>query len=82
MAFSVNLLNPPLNIPTPTSAPNRGGPVACIGGPATSGFRRSPGLNHQDCCSDVCSKCCTGNHRKSKEHCGFPLGVLFFLVNY
>ena len=28
MAFSVELLNPPINIPTPTPAPNRGGPVA------------------------------------------------------
>ena len=23
----------PLNIPTPTPAPDRGGPVACLGGP-------------------------------------------------
>ena len=25
----------PLKIPTPTSAPDRGGPVACLGGPVT-----------------------------------------------
>ena len=25
----------PLNIPTPTRAPDRGGPVACLGGPVT-----------------------------------------------
>ena len=33
MAFSVKSLNPPISIPIPTLAPNRGGPVACIGGP-------------------------------------------------
>ena len=33
MAFSVKFLNPPLNIPTSTPAPDWGGPVACLGGP-------------------------------------------------
>ena len=42
MAFSANFLNLwdlqetlwyPLNISTPTLAPDRGGPVACLGGP-------------------------------------------------
>ena len=38
----------PLNIPTPTPAPDRGGPVACLGGPVAFTFvnscRRRSGL--------------------------------------
>ena len=33
MVFSVEFLNHPLNIPTPTPAPYLGGPVAYLGGP-------------------------------------------------
>ena len=28
----------PLNTPTPTRAPDRGGPIACLSGPVDSGF--------------------------------------------
>ena len=46
MAISVNFLNlwdfqnimvPPQHIPTPTPAPDRAGPVTCLGGPVASG---------------------------------------------
>ena len=33
MNMFLKFLNPPQHIPTPTLAPNRGGPVAYIGGP-------------------------------------------------
>ena len=46
MAFSVNFLNP-LNKPTPTPAPDRGGPVPCIGGPVAFVFRASETVNHR-----------------------------------
>ena len=38
--LSVKFLNP-LNIPTPTPAPNRGGPVACVGGPVAWFHKRA-----------------------------------------
>ena len=44
MAFSVKFFNPPISIPTPTPAPNRGGPVAFFGGQVPIGVVKFQGL--------------------------------------